>query len=1008
MLNYDHNNNNLQKSAIKICFFLFLFTFLSTASGADNSHYDLNSNGFIDIGDLVIIRQHLNENTKAPYPPYDVNMDGVVNKADTALVSEHLGEAVEEPAEEQVPLMTISRYDLNSNGFIDIGDLVIIRQHLNENTKAPYPPYDVNMDGVVDKTDTAVVREHLGEKVGEQTAKDGSKMAPSPTPSLPTPVSTLSSLTISSNDGLKINLKKDGNIAGLSISGTQLPLLAGQGGFSFREVVADTPNLLANPGFEKGNSKPLNWEFVTVGGNTPTWDKISHSGTRSIKISIQGTKAITSGYPQSDLVKVKPLESYTISAWVKTQGAAGAPALRIVELDADKKILGQTDLHFEKGTNDWMQKKKTFQSKINTNYIFVYANIWESYGTFWVDDIELSTFFGQTKHLNGALTKNPDGTITQKTKEKDIDFTFNYIPKGRYIELQGEIQNRKGEERMLQIMYTLPVNAAGWEWGDYIGASRPISDSTHYENVYKIGNSRKQSVYPFASIDNNIHGLGIAVPMDVPRIYRKGYDLSEGYSIQYDFGLSDQTLKIGPGFANFTFVIYKIDEPQWGFRSAVKKYYELYPGFFEKRLNREGGWAVNTDLSLINNVSDFGFLFDESATNTKFNKASNIYSLSYNEPWGWWRSFGSNSEKPGYNERITALSDDLKSNSIWCYDILIKDIAKVTIDSAIISEQGNYYIDENPDFWHKWRGLWMQFYPTNPDPDIPSPNRFDISLKKYQESTKDGVHLDGSLIASNFENYNKKHWKNSDIPLNFGYASRQPALINMFSQYEYLNKMSKYLHNNNKISMMNTYPNMYVIHAPFVDIVGSEIGEIETGQESSYRRTLSYRKTNANLMNWKWGKASAAISHTEVERFIKEEMFYGIFPSIYNSGIGSYWSNSSLYERDRGLFKKYIPIIKEISKAGWEPIPYANINNPNIKIERYGSNDKVNLYYTVRNDQISLQKGTLTVNINNLGINENSISKVLLTELTSGATKELSPNDQIDLSIQIDSGETLV
>jgi len=201
---------------------------------------------------------------------------------------------------------------------------------------------------------------------------------------------------------------------------------------------------------------------------------------------------------------------------------------------------------------------------------------------------------------------------------------------------------------------------------------------------------------------------------------------------------------------------------------------------------------------------------------------------------------------------------------------------------------------------------------------------------------------------------------------------------------------------------------MYVIHAPFPDILGSEIGGFETRQESSYRRTLSYQKTNANLMSWKWGGADAAISHTEMETYIKDEMFYGIFPSIYNSGVGSYWSNPGLYERDRGLFKKYIPVIKEISKAGWEPIPYANVNNPNIRIERYGGNDKINVYYTVRNDQINLQTGTLTVNINNLGINPDSISKILLSELTSGVTTELSPDDQLDLFIQINPNDILV
>jgi hypothetical protein len=33
---------------------------------------------------------------------------------------------------------------------------------------------------------------------------------------------------------------------------------------------------------------------------------------------------------------------------------------------------------------------------------------------------------------------------------------------------------------------------------------------------------------------------------------------------------------------------------------------------------------------------------------------------------------------------------------------------------------------------------------------------------------------------------------------------------------------------------------------------------------------------------------------------------------------------------------KYIPVIREISKAGWEPIPYARCRQKSIRIERYG------------------------------------------------------------------------
>jgi hypothetical protein len=151
-------------------------------------------------------------------------------------------------------------------------------------------------------------------------------------------------------------------------------------------------NLVANPGFENIAGSLMNWSLVTNNSNIPLWDTSYHTGARSIKISIPGYRNSASGYPKSDFIIAAPLQNYTLSAWVKTSNVQGigAPAVKVVELDANKKLILKTTLSFSKGTNNWNNKQKTFKTNSNTQYLYVYADITNGRGTFWVDDVNLS------------------------------------------------------------------------------------------------------------------------------------------------------------------------------------------------------------------------------------------------------------------------------------------------------------------------------------------------------------------------------------------------------------------------------------------------------------------------------------------------------------------------------------------------------------------------------------------------------------------------------------------
>lgn len=178
-------------------------------------------------------------------------------------------------------------------------------------------------------------------------------------------------------------------IKALALIGILLAVTIPAFGFYQVDENLKSSNLIANPGFESGSTKPNNWTFARSNGSVPIWDTVSHSGTRSIKISIPGVTKLNSGYPLSDSIKAEPLKNYSLSAWIKSEGAAGGPTVRVVEQDANGKTVRQSNLDFNGGTKDWTEKKLDFKTSSNTTNIVVYANIWSGYGTFWVDDVEL-------------------------------------------------------------------------------------------------------------------------------------------------------------------------------------------------------------------------------------------------------------------------------------------------------------------------------------------------------------------------------------------------------------------------------------------------------------------------------------------------------------------------------------------------------------------------------------------------------------------------------------------
>ncbi|MFO1531108.1 MAG: hypothetical protein U1F77_15575 [Kiritimatiellia bacterium] len=186
-------------------------------------------------------------------------------------------------------------------------------------------------------------------------------------------------------------------------------------------------------------------------------------------------------------------------------------------------------------------------------------------------------------------------------------------------------------------------------------------------------------------------------------------------------------------------------------------------------------------------------------------------------------------------------------------------------------------------------------------------------------------------------------------PLTFSLASRRPAIFRGLIAFEYIRGIERDMRGMDKLMMGNATPAGLCWLAPLLDVLGTET-DWHPGRwapmsdaELLYRRAMCKGKPYCLLMNTKFEDFPPEL----VGRYMQRALAYGMFPGFFshNASQGHYFTRPELYERDRPLFRRYLPLCRLVAEAGWEPVTLARADDPDIRVERFGSR-----YLTVLND----------------------------------------------------------
>lgn len=583
-----------------------------------------------------------------------------------------------------------------------------------------------------------------------------------------------------------------------------------------------------------------------------------------------------------------------------------------------------------------------------------------------------------------------------------LSLRADYTAADSHIAVSGVITDSRGdaEGRSVQLSFALPVTATGWHWGRDIARSRVVRTGTA-DAVYKeLGDgcsdmtvvdwdSAARSLYPYAAIYNDDLGLAIAVSPDIPAYYELEYNGSTGqFVLTYSLGIVPEA----PEAARFAFVIYKLDEPAWGMRSAAETYAQLYPWAFEVREQDQGLWVAWINLSGVPQPEDFHFRFKEEGgeyyrIEGDFEKANGIKGYQYIEPGDWWLKDLPQITEACVRETIETLAGQKKS-------LITTKQALATAFCAQRNPDGTFVWNPADTFWAP-HGAQI---PINMNPRLPGEyNFYSLYAGPYQLTTLfdpraalnepfDGIYLDelsGWWIGN--ANFNREHYAYTSVPLTYSPYYRQPMLHRASTTWEFVKTLSEELHGRGKTLFANKCPDKTAMYVPFIDAMGTEQtamdGDTYAPQSLELLRmwrTLAYQKPFCILLSNDYDR----FGHAEMELYFQRCLAFGLFPSpctSYADDEQYFTSPQRYYERDRDLFQKYLPVLKTVAEAGWEPVTAARADDADVAIERYGKEAGAGIYFTLYNPNDTPREIVVTLERPRLGTSEGCTYRELLS-----------------------------
>jgi hypothetical protein len=690
------------------------------------------------------------------------------------------------------------------------------------------------------------------------------------------------------------------------------------------------------------------------------------------------------GLAQTVVLDQKQPAPIVATAWSRAEGVTGAAdsdyALYLDLTYADGSALWGQAAAFPVGDGDWQERRVVVVPEQPVRSVTVNLLFRRHGGKAAFRDAALRTVTapaGATVFDGVAVV--PKGEPAPGFQVRDVGTGGDYVrieraalgleldtrrsaaPPATFFDVT--VRDKTGKDRALTLLFAVPIRERGVHWLDDPRRSTAVDPGREYVSVThsRTGSNGRLSRYPLGAVVAGKPGSGTALGIDMarPAFFRVGYHSgTDELYLAYDLALTREKPSAELRFVQFQF------DPGGGFRAALDAYYALFPEAFRVRVARQGLWMPFVKISALAGWEDFGFAFKEGTDETAWDDAHEITTFRYTEPLTWWMPM--KRDAPRTLEAALAEARRLAE--------LGRRPAKALFTSGYHGPNGQAALRFRDEPWNSGAVWSMNSMPGIKGDVSDFSVKWNAQIRERHYGANRRGELDGEYIDSS-EGYvtdeldfRRDHFGAAATPLVYSQDTRQPAVFRGLIAFEYVRGIETDIRKMGKLMMANATPDNLCWLAPLLDVMGTETDwnprnrwRAMSDAELLYRRALCKGKPFCFLMNTTFENFSS----NHVEKYMKRALAYGMFPGFFshNASEGHYFSRPELYDRDRPLFKKYIPLCRRVAEGGWEPLTHAASSDERLHVERFGRVESGPLYLTVFNDSPTQRTAEITLDL---------------------------------------------